>query len=182
MNQRVSAGAAVYRLQDRNRLATDPVNVGFSVQRGEITVKGLELEAAANLAAWDLIANYAWTDAQVTSTTPDDARYLGQQLTSVPEHSAALWAVHRFTGFGLPGLKAGGGVRYVGEAWNGVGTQSVPAVSLLDLLVAYDTADWRLALNINNAADKTYVASCLERGDCWFGNKRRAVLSASYRF
>jgi len=183
-NQRITAGAAVYKLVEKNRLATDPdpANAGFSVQRGEVTVKGLELEVSANLLAWDLLASYTYMDAQVTSTTADDARYLGQQLYGIPEHSAALWALHKFGGWGLPGLRAGLGVRHVGKTWDGVGVQSVPALTLVDALVGYDAGAWRLALNVNNLANKTYVAACLERGDCWFGAKRKAVVTVAYRW
>ncbi len=182
VNQRVTASAAVYQLKDKNRLATDPVNVGFSVQRGEVTAKGLELEATASLPAWDLTAQYTFTDAQVSSTTADDARYLGKQLGSIPRHSAAAWAAYKFGALGLPGWKVGLGLRYVGRTNNEVGTQPVPATTLADALIAYDAEAWRLALNVNNLADKIYVATCLERGDCWFGTRRRAVLSATYRW
>lgn len=41
---RTTASAAVYRLREKNRLAADPDNVGFSIQRGEVTVDGVELE------------------------------------------------------------------------------------------------------------------------------------------
>ncbi|MGC3984461.1 MAG: TonB-dependent receptor [Pseudorhodoferax sp.] len=58
----------------------------------------------------------------------------------------------------------------------------VPSVTLLDLLFAYDTDAWRFALNVNNAADKTYVSTCLSRGDCWWGARRNVVASATYRF
>ena len=62
----LAASGAVYELREKNRLATDPDNVAFSVQRGEVTVKGLELELAGQLASWDLTAQYTYTDAQVT--------------------------------------------------------------------------------------------------------------------
>jgi iron complex outermembrane receptor protein len=121
-------------------------------------------------------------DARQTAASPQDARYLGKQLTSIPRHSAAVWAVHKFGAWGLPGFKAGLGVRYVGKTSDGVDVTTVPSSTLLDLLLAYDTGPWRLAFNVTNLTDKTYIATCLERGDCWFGTKRRAVLSAAYRW
>ena len=57
-----------------------------------------------------------------------------------------------------------------------------PSVTLLDLLFAYDTGNWRYALNVNNATDKEYVSTCLSRGDCWFGARRSVIASATYRF
>lgn len=183
-DQRIGGAAALFQLKEKNRLATDPdpANVGFSVQRGEVTVKGLELEMTANLPAWELVASYAYTDARITSTTADDLRYLGAQLNSIPEHAASVWAVHKFGAWGLPGLKAGLGVRYVGKTWDGRDTVSVPSYTLVDALVAWDLDAWRFAFNVGNLANKTYLATCLERGDCWFGTKRKAVATVAYRW
>ncbi|WP_235839958.1 TonB-dependent siderophore receptor [Derxia lacustris] len=179
---RMRASAAVFRLVEKNRLATDPTDVSFQVQRGEATTKGLELEGGAELSAWSLLAQYTYTDAEVTSTTPDDARYLGKQIESIPKHSAAAWAMHKLGVWGLAGARAGLGVRYAGRSWDGIGVQSVPSVTLVDAAASYDLRDWRFALNINNLADRDYVATCLERSDCWRGTRRRIVLSAAYRF
>ena len=33
-----------------------------------------------------------------------------------------------------------------------------------------------------NATDKTYIATCLDRGDCWFGTKRKAIATIGYRW
>ena len=180
---RLNATASVYQLREKNRTASDPLNPGFSVQRGEVTVKGLEFELTGQIANWDLTGQYTYTDAQVTSTTADEVRYLGQQLEAIPKHSAGVWAVYRFAGLtGLSGLRIGAGLRHVGRSSDGVGHLDVPAVNVVDAMLSYDTQDWRYALNINNLADKRYVASCLERGDCWFGQGRRVVLSATYRY
>ena len=180
---RLAASAAVYALREDNRLTTDPDNPLLSVQLGEVTVKGLEFELAGQVASWDLTAQYSFTDAQVTSTgdTPAERATLHQQLEAIPKHSAGLWAVHRFAA--VPGLRAGFGVRHVGKSTDGLdGGLEVPAVELLDAMLSYDAADWRLALNANNLTDKKYVASCLGRGDCWFGQRRRVVASATYRW
>jgi len=57
-----------------------------------------------------------------------------------------------------------------------------PSVTLLDAMLAWDSAHWRYALNINNLADKTYISVCLGRGDCWYVARRSVVASATYRF
>ena len=56
------------------------------------------------------------------------------------------------------------------------------AVVLFDGMLAYDTAKWRYAINVNNLTDKTYIATCLSRGDCWYGARRSVIASATYRF
>ena len=49
-------------------------------------------------------------------------------------------------------------------------------------MAAWESQHWRLALNVNNATDKSYVSTCLSRGDCWWGARRNVVASATYRW
>jgi iron complex outermembrane receptor protein len=181
-DQRLGATAAVFQLKEKNRLMADPAVANLQLQRGQVTVKGLELEATANLADWELVGSYTWLDARQTSVGDDELRYLDQQLSGIPKQSAALWAVHKFGHYGLPGFKAGVGARHAGKTTDGTGANEVPAVTLFDLLLAYERGPWRTALNVSNVSDKAYIATCLERGDCWFGTQRKAVLSVSYRW
>ncbi len=181
---RITAAAAIYKLKEKNRLSTDPADINESIQRGEVAVKGLELEVAANLTAWDLIASYTYMDARQTKVgeDPESLRYLDKQLSGIPKHSAAVWAMHKFDRYGLQGLKAGAGVRYVGKTSDGIDVTTTPSSTLLDLMLSYETGPWRFALNVANATDKTYIATCLDRGDCWFGTKRKAIATIGYRW
>ena len=178
-NSPVGASAAVYKLRETNRLADDPESPGDSIQVGEATVEGVELEANLALASWQVLTSYTYTRGRLTGETDLNR---GQQLASLPKHMASLWAVYRFGRFGLPGLRTGGGVRYVGSTTDGTGANRVPSNTLIDALVSYDTGPWTLSLNVNNLTDKTYIATCLERGDCWFGTQRRAVVTMAYRW
>jgi iron complex outermembrane recepter protein len=176
------ATAAVYRLEEKNRLTTDPRDINFSIQLGKVQVEGLELEATAALSKWDLVANYTYTDARQVSASEEDIRYLNKQLHSIPEHSAALWAVHRFDLGGLAGFRAGAGVRYVGKTWDGTDSLATPSNTLIDAMASWEQGSWRYALNVSNLTDKTYIATCLERGDCWYGTRREIAATVGYRF
>jgi iron complex outermembrane recepter protein len=178
---RVTVAGAAFELKEKNRLTTDPENPLNSVQRGEVTVQGLELETSANLRAWDLIANYTYTDAKVTASSDPADPYLGKRLHSIPEHSAALWAVHKFTLGSALGFQAGMGVRYVGETWDGVDLLATPSTTLVDALFSFGRGRWRYAVNASNLFDKTYIATCLDRGDCWYGNRRKVIGTLTYR-
>jgi len=81
----------------------------------------------------------------------------------------------------MPGFSAGAGWRYLSAYADGAAPE-VPDVNLLDLMVAWESPRWRAALNVNNATDKVYVATCLSRGDCWWGARRNAVATLSYRW
>jgi iron complex outermembrane receptor protein len=169
----VTASAAVYELKEKNRLEEDPNDPNNQIQGGPVTVKGVELETAANLRDWDLLASYTYTRARDES----DLR-----VANVPDHSASLWALHKFENYGWPALRAGIGVRRIGETWDGADSLRTPAVTLMDALLSWDSGSWNYALNASNLTDKVYFATCLNRGDCWFGTRRKLTASASYRW
>jgi len=176
------ASAAVYKLRETNRLTVDPDHEGESTQLGEATIRGVELELIADFAAWELMAQYTYTQARVTRAQGDETRYVGQQIEGVPRESAGVWGVYKFGGWGVPGLRAGLGARRVGANPDGVGRVWAPPVTLHDAMVGFDAGRWRLALNINNLSDKDYIAYCGEGGDCSYGTRRKAVASVSYRW
>lgn len=78
-------------------------------------------------------------------------------------------------------MKAGLGVRYMSPFRDGAAPQT-PSVTLLDAMLALEQGPWRYALNVQNLADKIYAATCLGRGDCWYGTRRTIVATATYRF
>ena len=103
-------------------------------------------------------------------------------LEQLPRHQAAVWGKYKFAIGGVSGFSAGAGVRHMSAFRDGAGAPEVPAVTLVDALLAYEAGHWRYALNVANLFDRKYVATCLARGDCWFGTRRNVVASASYRF
>lgn len=161
--------AAVYDLKEKNQKVADPTNPNNALQAGQTRNKGLELEYKARVAtAFDLTAHYNYIDADPL-------------LEGLPRHQAAVWGVYRFALGGVRGFSAGAGYRWLSSFRDGTGPR-VPAAGVVDAMLAYDTQDWRYALNISNLADKKYMSTCLARGDCWWASRRNVVLSATYRF
>jgi iron complex outermembrane receptor protein len=179
----VQATLSYFTLEERNRLANDPNNpFGPSVQIGKARIRGGELEARADLASWSLLGSYTYTRVRASATAFGGDLDPDEQLEGIPEQMASLWAIHDFTSVGLPGFRFGGGVRHVDRIGDGTGEVFVPSVILWDAMASYDTGSWRFALNANNLTDKSYIATCLARGDCWFGQRRRLVGSVTYRW
>lgn len=176
----LQASAAAYFIKEKNRLADDPDNFGYSVQIGEARVRGVELEANGQAGAWNLLVSYSYTRARASAATWGGNLDSNEQLEGVPEHSASWWTVYNFERFGLRGLRLGAGARYVGRIGDGTGDVFVPSVTLFDTMASYDAGSWRVALNANNLTDKSYIATCLARGDCWFGQRRRVIATVSY--
>ncbi len=178
----LQATAAFYTLEEKNRLASDPVNIGASTQIGKARIRGVELEAMGQAGSWSLIGSYTYTRVRASASSFGSDLNDDEQFEGIPEHMASAWAVHDFARLGLPGFRLGGGVRYIGRIGDGTGAVHVPEVTLLDAMAAYQTGPWRFALNVNNLTDEPYIATCLARGDCWFGSRRKVVLSADYRW
>ncbi|WP_291082752.1 TonB-dependent siderophore receptor [Hydrogenophaga sp.] len=178
----MQATASVFTLQEKNRLGDDPDNIGFSKQIGDSRVKGVELEGQARVGAWQFLASTTYTQARASATSWGGALDPTQQLEGIPKHMSSFWAVHNFRDVGLPGVSVGAGARYIGRIGDGTGNVFVPSVTLFDAMAAWETGPWRFALNVNNLADEDYIAVCLARGDCWFGSRRKVILTADYRW
>jgi iron complex outermembrane receptor protein len=178
----LQATLAYYTIEEKNRLMDDPNNVGFSIQIGKARIRGVELEAKADLASWSVLGNYTYTRVRASAGSFGGNLDPDEQLQGIPENTATAWAVYDFTNLGLEGFKLGGGVRYIDRTGDGTGNVFVPSVTLFDAMASYDMGPWRFALNANNLTDKDYIATCLSRGDCWFGQRRKVVGSATYRW
>ncbi|MET0335032.1 MAG: TonB-dependent siderophore receptor [Rhizobacter sp.] len=169
---------AVYQLTQQNVLVTDPVDPTESVQMGEVRSRGIELEAKTRIGrTTNLVAAYAYTDARTIKSSPLTPEAEGKRSGGVPYNQFSFWAD---SSFGLPGFKAGGGVRHVGST---VGTWidgQVPAYTLFDTMVSYTFGSWKVALNATNLADKTYVASCTY--GCFYGEPRKIIGTLTYRW
>lgn len=190
--------AAVFDITEQNRTttlsaaqATDPavINPNGQVQDGEVTSKGVELEAQLAWQELDIYASYAYIDAYVSQS--NRVGELGATLSAQPEHLASIWATWR------PALLAnwqfGAGVRYVGEtsdgtayvAQNGVVLNqplTTDSYTLVDAMVGYNFGDYSLSLQAQNITDKTVITSCLARGDCFYGQRRAISANLRYNF
>jgi len=174
-----SFNAALFQLTQEN--VRKAVAGGASEQVGEVRVRGLELEANANLTReLSLVGSYTLLDAETTKTGTATAEK-GKTPSQVSDRMASFWAHYDVQGGPLDGLGFGSGVRYVGASY-GDNTESlkVPSYTIYDAVVSYDWQNTTLQLNANNLADKEYVATCDYY--CWYGNRRNVVASLTYRW
>lgn len=174
--------ATAYQLTQSEVLAPDPQayasNPAAQIQLGEVRSRGIELEARTELnKRINLVAAYAYTDARITRMTIPS--YVGKRQGGVPYNQLSVWADYAAP-FGVQGLKAGLGVRHIGETVATWVEGTVPAATIADALLSYDYRNWRLALNLRNLSDKNYIASCTY--GCFYGASREIKLSAGYRF
>jgi iron complex outermembrane receptor protein len=177
--------AAVYEIEEKNPLASGPSPL-YSVQTGQNRIRGFEVEYIGSVTPdLDIIASYSYIDAKITQ-----GDFAGSQVESVPQNYASLWAKHKLTLWGVSGFSIAGGVRYIGESWstgispvtNQVTTVTTPDHTLFDAMFAYEDKNWRFQVTGTNLADKIYFASCLSRGDCFYGNRRNVIGTLTYKF
>ena len=98
-------------------------------------------------------AAYAYTDAHTTRS--EDPEEVGQRPVGIPYHQASLWGDYRFRNWGLPMLHVGLGARYVGHSPS-PHAGGTPSYVVMDMLPP-SSGRWRLALTVDNLADKTYA-------------------------
>jgi iron complex outermembrane recepter protein len=174
---------AVFDLKRQNVPTTVPgITPTLQNQTGEITSRGLELEAVANVAPGLKMVG-AFTTYDLFTSKDANPALIGLTPTNTPQQTGSLWADYTFQEGPLTGFGFGGGVRYVGKSFADVAnTHLVPSVVLGDATIHYEWQNWRAALNVINIADKIYVASCASDTSCFYGDRRRVTASLAYKW
>ncbi|MDQ2185108.1 TonB-dependent siderophore receptor [Alcaligenaceae bacterium A4P071] len=180
---------SAFNLARQNVQTIDPINTNFSVQTGEVRVRGLEVEGVAALDnGVSLTAAYTYNDAEITKT--NIAAQKGNTPFRVPKHAASAWVNYDFQVAALQGLSVGTGVRYIGSTMGDDGnTFKVPAFTLVDAALRYDFGKSIPAakgltgsINVSNLFDKYYVPACFTVNACNYGASRTIIGSLNYRW
>lgn len=177
---------SAFDITQKNITAYNSVT-GYNEQIGKVRSKGIETEAHAQITPEiKLLAAYTYTDA-VTKESSITQR-IGHSPSSIPRHAASAWGSYTFLNGVLSGFTLGSGVRYTGTApADEIGVDKVPHYTLYDAMAKYELGEaanslrgTTLQLNVNNIADKHYVASCSNESACFYGSGRTIVASVSY--
>ncbi|ESA33617.1 hypothetical protein N836_20825 [Leptolyngbya sp. Heron Island J] len=158
-DQRLIATLAYFDITKRNVATPDPDAPAFlnaAIATGEQRSQGLELDIAGEiLPGWNLIANYAYTDARITE---DNQFPEGNGLVGIPEHSAGLWTTYTFQTGALEGLGFGLGFNYVGERPGDLADSfRLDDYFTTDAAISYGQENWQLALNFKNLFDVDFI-------------------------
>ena len=174
-----SYSAAIFDLRRQNYISND-ANF-MPKQTGEIQVRGLELEATAEIMPrLNITAAYGYTPRAIVTASANPAE-IGKQANAVPRNRLSVWADYRFSN----GLKVGLGARYTGSSYGDgekLAPNKVPASTMYDAMVGYDFERWNLALNLRNLTNKNFIANCDQYGKCYYGAPRSVIATATYRW
>lgn len=177
---------AAFELTQENMTTTDPDNIGFNIQTGEVQTRGLELEGKFSVnESLNMTVAYTHLDDEVTKSNNGDQ---GNRRVQLPRQTASIWANYSIPSGALSGIGLGMGVRYMGETEGDNGnTFSVPDYTLVDFAIYYDLEQspfglkgWNANLNINNLFDKYYIASCFASHSCYLGQERSIRAAVEY--
>lgn len=183
---------AWFDLKQDNVDTQDPNQRLNTIQTGQITSKGIETSATANLTRdWNLVASYTWNDLETTKTTIPGAK--GKTPTNMPEHMASLWTNYTIPSGPFASLSVGAGIRYVGSTWADTANDvKVPDYALVDAALHYDLGELsnhmtglNIGLNANNLFNKHYWVSCsssTRRSSCSNGFDRSLAATLSWHW
>jgi iron complex outermembrane recepter protein len=135
--RRLAGTLAVFQ-QTRDNVATsDLSNPLFSIQTGQQRARGFETDLTWEpTRALSLLANYAYTDAEVTR---DNAIPVGDKLARVPRNSGRLAFRYRVQDGAAQGLSFGAGMTAVSSRQLTLpNTVSVPGTATVDAQASYD--------------------------------------------
>ncbi len=170
--------AAVYDITEQNRQTSDPANPFNSLQTGAVGIQGIELEAQMAWNDLSVLAGYSYTDAKIEDSNDGDE---GNHVANIADHLFSTWVTWRPSG-SWRGFRAGAGVRHVGASWDGADIIETPAYTLVDAMVGFDYGNWGVSIDADNLADNVHVASCLARGDCFYGARRSVTANVRFSY
>ncbi len=185
LNERFSTTLAFYDLTRTGVTTTDNrpgVPPGqFSIQTGEQRSRGVELSVQGEiLPGWNIIAGYAYTDAQITE---DNTFPIGNRLNGVPENAINLWTTYEIQKGNFQRLGFGLGLFYVGgrqvDLANSV---ELPSYLRTDAAIFYKRDRFRAALNFRNLFNVDYFESAFSRNTISFGEPFTVQGSISWQF
>lgn len=177
------ATASLFTIARDGVLTANPV-AGFPTNQSQLGLqrsRGGEFEVQARpVPALNITAALTAFDIDVRKGV---ALTVGKTPTATPEFTASVFVDYTLAEASfLPGFGIGGGVRHVGRSYaDVVNTLVVPAATVFDAAVHYETEPFRVAFNVSNLFDKAYVGACPSAGTCYAANLRRATISLGYR-
>lgn len=156
---RLSATAALFRLEKTNARTPDPNDPTRNILAGEQRTDGFELGLAGTiLPRWNISASYAYLDGTTvkSNVAANAIPSEGKGLPNVPRNSGVVWSSYELT----EALEVGGGVFFVGHRFtSNTHVARLPGYTRLDGMVAYHHKNFDLQLNLFNLADERYFES-----------------------
>lgn len=164
-NKQLSVSAAVFNIIKNNVGNSDPLHPGYYLQTGQVQSKGMDVDVAGKVGKHLYInANYSYVDAKISKDK--DASLIGLQNNGTARNIANGWIKYQLTEGVVKGLGIGAGIQYTDKRsgiWPGYNNQDgnkyLPAYTIFDAALSYNTGRFRINLNVYNLGNKKYATS-----------------------
>jgi catecholate siderophore receptor len=174
---RVTATAAVFRLDRTNIKTTDPIDPTRLVLVGRQRTDGVELAFDGRVTdRLTAHAGYAWLGASVlqSNTVSSGVRIEGNRPGLVPAHSANAWASFAAT----DRWTLGGGITPTGDRFtSNDNLVTLPAYLRADAMTSYAVRNWEVALNVHNLLNARYYETAGSNFQIYPGTPRELLLT-----
>jgi iron complex outermembrane recepter protein len=165
LNNQLLINASRYDIKKNNVGTTDQLHDGFYLKTGQIRSRGFDFDIMGKLNKnLSITANYSFCDAKITKDT--DSTIVGLQNAGTTRNIANVWLKYQISNGIFKGLSFGGGAQYTGErsgvwpGWNSdEGNKFLPAYTLYDASIGYQTDRFSISLNIYNLANIKYASN-----------------------
>ncbi|MEY4544227.1 MAG: hypothetical protein RL685_422 [Pseudomonadota bacterium] len=180
---RLGGSLSVFRIVKDNVSVPDPDNTGFSIQTGQTTSDGIELDLTGSpTRGLRVIGNLTLADVRITRDTTQ--ANIGRPPRNVPEGSGGAAMSYDFPGEGWwAGFGARVGMHHVGRRYGETNPTRaplfLPAYTRFDAGLTYRAAGLRASLNVENVLDETYYVA-INNGLIFPGAPVRGWMTVSY--
>ena len=175
--------ASYFDIIETNYISQDPDNIQNFIQGGSVQSKGFEAEAVIRVPNnFEFTASYSFIDAKGKEASTNLAA--GARVPGQPRHLASVWGSKTFEFGDDWELRAGAGVRYIGNRTDGV--ILTPAVTLADAMLSLSKGSWTLSINSSNLFNEQYYDLCsiynANHGACVAAKDRTIMAGITRKF
>lgn len=175
---------ALYKIEQKNTLYTagDTVNPDLMRAVGKEDSKGIEVDVTGNiLPQWSISAAYSYNESHITDSLI--AEEVGRQKPNTPNNQGNLWTRYNFTNGTLKDFGIALGANYVTtRTMSQTNTQTLPGYTVMNGALYYTINKFKLQLNANNLANKTYWVGGYDYIRLFPGAPRNWMLTLGYSF
>jgi iron complex outermembrane receptor protein len=177
---KLAATISYYKIKVSDKVMPDPDNINNSIQEGEVESNGFEIDVITNpFPGLNAVVGYSYNDSEIPVANSNVGT---RPLEAGPENLFNFWASYKFQESSkLDGLGLGFGLNYAGESlainYDKTGDFIFPAYTILNSVLFYDTDSYRIAVKIDNLADKEYYT-----GWSTINPQKPRTISASFSF
>lgn len=156
---KLTGTVSYYDIKVKDVLRSDAAHPNYYIQNGSQQSKGVEVNViAAPFQGFSVVAGYSYNESKYINTT-DDVNGLRPATASSPT-SANLWLNYRISNGKMKGFSIGAGGNYASDVKivnsRSQGVFVLPAYTVVNASLSYDTPKWRFGAKVDNVTNKHY--------------------------